>query len=692
MEIGWRSLWCEPLFRAGLLVKMALIFLCLPVIQEQWFVPFVVSVIEQPTLSPWTQFLQQGGDPLSFPYGSIMLLAHLPTVLLGWLIDLLLGVQYFAAMGFRISLLVADLFILLLLSRTFSEHLRKIVIYYWLSPLLIYITYWHGQTDIIPISFLMLGLSFLKTDRIMWSATSIAFAIVAKISMAIALPFFLIYLWNNKKLRHFTMPFVSMLCIIILLLLGPFLLTEGLQKMLLFNREIGKIYLLAVQFTDTLQLYFTPLTYLTTLYMTWHLKRMNFDLLVSTMGVAFFIIILMTPSPIGWFIWLIPFFVIHQLRSGATTTLLISGLSVLFIGYHFIYSTGANIPLFSITGTAINELTKNWLSSHVQSIWYTLITTTSLVLTVQMLRKGVQDNDYYKFSRQPLVIGISGDSGSGKDTVALALEKLFGKHSVVQISGDDYHIWDRKVPMWQTLTHLNPRANHLLQFTNNVLSLIRGKNIIARHYEHNTGLFNPSNKLESNDVIIVSGLHALYPKILCKKMDVRIYLQMDEVLRLYFKTQRDIQKRGYSKSNILEILNKRQSDAEKYIHPQMQQADIIFSLMPVNPELLEDKSMATLKFKLRVILVNGIFYQALAKILIGVCNLHVNTNINEAANQVELDIEGDVEPDDIALAAKMMIPQMNELLDLQPQWQKDMMGVMQLISLVQIDETVKDRK
>ncbi len=678
MAIDWHSLWHEPLFRIGLSLKIIMIILCLPQIQEQWFVPFVVSVIEQPTLSPWTQFLQQGGDQLAFPYGPIMLLTHLPTVFLGWLTDLVFKTDYFAGLGFRISLLLADILILLMLVRIFSEHLRKIIIYYWLSPILIYITYWHGQTDIIPVSFLILGLFLLKINQINWSAISIAFAIAAKMSMAIIVPFFLIYLWINKKLRLFIIPFFLTLIGIVLLLQGPFMLTDGLQKMLLGNREIGKIYLLAIQFTDKLQLYITPLVYLTTLYIIWRIKRINFDLLLAVMGVAFFIIILMTPAPIGWFIWLIPFLAIHQLRVGITATLLVSGLSVLLIGYHLFYSTGANIPLLDVTLS--NEFTQDLISSHAQSIWYTLIITTGLVLAIQMLREGIHNNDYYKLSRHPLVVGITGDSGSGKNTLALALENLFGKHSVVQISGNDYHIWDRKAPIWQTLTHLNPRTNNLFQFTNDALTLIRGGSIITRNYNHNTGLFSQSNKLETNDVIVVSGLHALYPKALCKKMDVRIYLQ------------RDTQERGDSKAEQLDILNKHQPDAEKYIYPQKQQAEIIFSLMPVNPELLNNKKIATPNFKLKVILVNGIFYQTLAKILIGVCNLHLNTSISEETNQIMLDIEGDVEAEDIGLAAKMMMPHMDELLDLQPQWQKNMLGVMQLITLAQISEALRDRK
>lgn len=112
--------------------------------------------------------------------------------------------------------------------------------------------------------------------------------------------------------------------------------------------------------------------------------------------------------------------------------------------------------------------------------------------------------------------------------------------------------------------------------------------------------------------------------------------------------------------------------------------------MPVNPDLLKNNKEVALRLK--VILVNGIFYQALAKILIGVCNLHLNINLSEAASQVELDIEGEVEAEDIALAAKMMMPHMEELLDLQPKWQKNMLGIMQLITLAQISEVLRDRK
>jgi hypothetical protein len=96
--------------------------------------------------------------------------------------------------------------------------------------------------------------------------------------------------------------------------------------------------------------------------------------------------------------------------------------------------------------------------------------------------------------------------------------------------------------------------------------------------------------------------------------------------------------------------------------------------------------------KLEVTLVNGIFYQPLAKLLIGVCNLHLNVNTSKKNGQVELDIEGEVDAEDLALSARKIMPRMEELLGFQPKWKNNMEGVMQLIILAQISEVLEDRK
>jgi uridine kinase len=400
---------------------------------------------------------------------------------------------------------------------------------------------------------------------------------------------------------------------------------------------------------------------------------MNFDLLLAVTGVTFFIIILMTPASLGWFVWLIPFFTIHQIHSERTATLLTSGLAVLLIAYHEF------------------ELS----DPHMQSIWFTLISVTGLILAIQMLREGVHNNDHYKLSRRPLSIAISGDSGSSNNILALSLEKLFDSRSVTQVFGDSYRIWDNDSSIWKALTFLNPRTIDLFQFVNDVLNLIHGKSVVRSYYNSNTRLFNHSERIQSNDVIIISGLHALYSQVLCKKIDVSIYLQVDEILHQHFQLQGDGENSDLLKINLLEVKSKeqpdkRKSDIQKYITPQKREADVIFSLKPVNSDLLDCNKETPLK--LEVTLVNGIFYQPLAKLLIGVCNLHLNVNTSKKNGQVELDIEGEVDAEDLALSARKIMPRMEELLGFQPKWKNNMEGVMQLIILAQISEVLEDRK
>ena len=83
----WSDLWREKLFRIGIVIKIILIIAFIPTIQQEWFIPFIVSWIENPTILPWSGHLATGGDPLAFPYGVVMFIFHLPTTAIGWFID-----------------------------------------------------------------------------------------------------------------------------------------------------------------------------------------------------------------------------------------------------------------------------------------------------------------------------------------------------------------------------------------------------------------------------------------------------------------------------------------------------------------------------------------------------------------------------------------------------------------------------
>ena len=142
------DLFREPLFILGLIFKVLLIISLVPVIQDSWFVPFIINWITNPLSSPWTSHLFVEGDILAFPYGITMFIFHLPATALGWIIDQVIKVEYFANFGFRFSLLIADFFLLIFLIQAYENLWKKVIIFYWLSPLVIFINYWHGQTAV----------------------------------------------------------------------------------------------------------------------------------------------------------------------------------------------------------------------------------------------------------------------------------------------------------------------------------------------------------------------------------------------------------------------------------------------------------------------------------------------------------------------------------------------------------------
>ena len=170
-------------------------------------------------------------------------------------------------------------------------------------------------------------------------------------------------------------------------------------------------------------------------------------------------------------------------------------------------------------------------------------------------------------------IAITGDSGSGKTSTSVLLKKMFTHGFVLEC--DRYHKWERNDDRWKTYTHLNPEANYIAKMKKDVFDLKIGKNVYSVDYDHATGKFKDSTIICSEENIIVCGLHSLY--IPDNIIDIKIYMDTDDNLRIPWKIKRDIQKRGYSIEKIMEQINSRKEDFYTFISPQKDNADIIIN-------------------------------------------------------------------------------------------------------------------
>jgi hypothetical protein len=130
--------------------------------------------------------------------------------------------------------------------------------------------------------------------------------------MLIAVPFFFFYFINNKPLQFAIKQFAYGFFIGCILFFIPFLVSLEAINMLLGNPQIKEVFKLSIIIGDSV-LYFVPLLYIVFLYVVWRFKRLNFQLLMASIGVVFLSLVLLTMSSPGWFVWAIPFLVFYQL-------------------------------------------------------------------------------------------------------------------------------------------------------------------------------------------------------------------------------------------------------------------------------------------------------------------------------------------------------------------------------------------
>lgn len=684
-----RSVTHDWRFRLALAVKLLAVICFVPAVQSAWFVPFVVNAFAHPSLDPWTSFLAHGGDALSFPYGPIMLLAYAPTTMLGWGLDQALHVSYFAGLGFRLVHVACDLGVLYVLMALYGRYWRQILLFYWASPLVFFVAYWHGQTDIVPV-FLLLGAFYaIRRQMFATAAAALACAVAAKHSMLIAVPFFLIFVWLRRGLgarwRQFSLSFAGVWGALEL----PLLLSPGFKKLVLENPEAGKLLWLAIPMGEHASVYVTLLAYVLLVHYVWRMRRLSTDLLFAAMGVAFGAIILMTPASPGWFLWLAPVLAIHQSRKGGSAVMLVWGFSLAYASYYVFNASGSVLAFLpAYTGAQAQAV---GLPPTINSVLYTAMLGAGLMTVLQILRDGVRGNDFYRIGKRPIAIGIAGDSSTGKTTFEAALLALFGSSMTVCLSGDDYHNWDRASPMWKAMTHLDPRANRLSQMVSDVRRIVGGEEITSDEYDHTVGRFIPSVRRRSRNVVIISGLHTFYPRALLDDLDVKFFLQMEETLRTTLKIKRDVEKRGHDPEKVLRAIERRKPDYDRYIKPQAAHANVVFTLQAINPDLLPAMLDAR-NIKLCALIRSGVYVDDLVRVLVGICGLHVNVDRQDGAGAVEIDVSGEVAPEDICLACDRLFPHMEELVDREHGFSSGIQGVMQLIALAEIDESLKRRR
>jgi phosphoribulokinase len=182
--------------------------------------------------------------------------------------------------------------------------------------------------------------------------------------------------------------------------------------------------------------------------------------------------------------------------------------------------------------------------------------------------------------KQPVVLGIVGDSAAGKNTITQGLMNLLGPASVTHVCTDDYHKYDRKERAERGITPLAPDCNYLDVLEQHLERLHNGQPILKPVYDHATGTLIRPEYVQPCQFVVVEGLLGFSSPTLRQFYDVKVYLDPPEEVRREWKIKRDTTYRGYTTEGVIAEMQRREPDSRQFIHPQRQYADLVVRFYP----------------------------------------------------------------------------------------------------------------
>jgi uridine kinase len=182
---------------------------------------------------------------------------------------------------------------------------------------------------------------------------------------------------------------------------------------------------------------------------------------------------------------------------------------------------------------------------------------------------------------KPYLIGITGGSGSGKTSFIKALRSRFDLNEVCIISQDDfYHPRDSQMKDEDGVINFDlPTSLDLKKFAISVNALIKGKALTLQEYTFNNKNKKPGiHSIHPAPVIIIEGLFVFHLEQLKTKLDLKIYIEAKENLKVIRRIKRDQIERNYPLEDVLYRYEKHVLPSfEKFILPHKDDVDIIIN-------------------------------------------------------------------------------------------------------------------
>ncbi|MBO6571609.1 MAG: uridine kinase [Balneola sp.] len=180
---------------------------------------------------------------------------------------------------------------------------------------------------------------------------------------------------------------------------------------------------------------------------------------------------------------------------------------------------------------------------------------------------------------KPLIIGVAGGSGSGKTTVVSTISKTLGTNKHLLLQHDSYYRDLKHLPFEERIKHNfdHPASLETELLIRHINALVEGYPIEVPQYDFSKHIRKEqTTAVTPKEVILIDGILIFSEPELLELMDVKIFVDTDDDIRLLRRLKRDINERGRSVESVMEQYQKfvRPMHLE-FVQPSKRYADVI---------------------------------------------------------------------------------------------------------------------
>jgi len=203
-----------------------------------------------------------------------------------------------------------------------------------------------------------------------------------------------------------------------------------------------------------------------------------------------------------------------------------------------------------------------------------------------------------------ILIGIAGGTGSGKTSFAKELSSNFSKSDIVLIEQDSYYkdLANISISEREKINFDHPNSIDFSLMIKHLESLKNGIQTKIPIYDFATHTRKKSTKtIDKHRIILLEGIFSLFNEEIRDMMNIKIYIDTPNDLRIIRRIKRDIDERNRTFESIIKQYHDNVRPMHiKFVKPTKQYADIIIPMVRKNKiaiDILSSKIFALINNK-----------------------------------------------------------------------------------------------